>query len=299
MNRSQDEPNHDQDRRRSGYLSIGTFSRASLLSIKALRAYHDSGLLVPADIDQRTGYRRYHHTQLADAGVVRRLRDLDVGLVDVARILDARDPLVTREVLLKHEHRKRLELERTVRIVEELTAGVETPALHSPIHLRQLAASHVLAVEDDVEERDFPIFLGTAYAELGRVMSALDVEAIGPSGALYPPSIADDGAGRVVAYQTVAEPLRAPAAERGRVKLDRLPGHTCAVAVHHGGYDTIDITYRMLGSWISKHGTAIDAPVREHYLVSYDALVSPEEFRTEILWPVGDVDPSPNSGART
>jgi hypothetical protein len=34
-------------------LRIGTFSRASWLSIKALRAYHESGLLVSADRDQR------------------------------------------------------------------------------------------------------------------------------------------------------------------------------------------------------------------------------------------------------
>ena len=47
-----------------GLMAIGTFSRASMLSVKALRAYHEAGILVPARIDPATGYRSYHATQL-------------------------------------------------------------------------------------------------------------------------------------------------------------------------------------------------------------------------------------------
>ena len=38
-------------------LRIGEFARASWLSIKALRAYHEIGLLVPAEGDAHIGYR--------------------------------------------------------------------------------------------------------------------------------------------------------------------------------------------------------------------------------------------------
>jgi len=61
----------------NGLMSIGMFSRSSLLSIKALRAYHAAGILVPAQIDPATGYRAYLASQLTDAAVLRRLRDLD------------------------------------------------------------------------------------------------------------------------------------------------------------------------------------------------------------------------------
>ena len=47
-----------------GLLSIGAFSRASQLSIKTLRAYHEAGILVPARVDQHTGYRTFHASQL-------------------------------------------------------------------------------------------------------------------------------------------------------------------------------------------------------------------------------------------
>ncbi|MCC6438908.1 MAG: MerR family DNA-binding transcriptional regulator [Acidimicrobiales bacterium] len=59
-------------------MPIGMFSRASSLSIKALRAYHEQALLVPASVDPRTGYRAYTVAQLADAAIIVRLRALDV-----------------------------------------------------------------------------------------------------------------------------------------------------------------------------------------------------------------------------
>lgn len=37
------------------FLRIGPFSTASSLSVKALRAYHESGLLLPAVVDPSTG----------------------------------------------------------------------------------------------------------------------------------------------------------------------------------------------------------------------------------------------------
>jgi DNA-binding transcriptional MerR regulator len=51
-------------------LRIGPFSRASSLSIKALRAYHEAGLLVPAEVDPHTEYRSYSLAQLTDATII-------------------------------------------------------------------------------------------------------------------------------------------------------------------------------------------------------------------------------------
>jgi DNA-binding transcriptional MerR regulator len=48
-------------------LTIGDFPRATHLSVKMLRNYHDIGLLKPADVDPYTGYRRYFTEQIATA----------------------------------------------------------------------------------------------------------------------------------------------------------------------------------------------------------------------------------------
>lgn len=41
--------------------SIGEFSKISGLSIKALRLYHEQGILVPEIVDQDTSYRYYDY----------------------------------------------------------------------------------------------------------------------------------------------------------------------------------------------------------------------------------------------
>ena len=42
-------------------LGIGDFSRMTRLSVIALRHYHEVGLLIPAEIDEQSGYRFYSH----------------------------------------------------------------------------------------------------------------------------------------------------------------------------------------------------------------------------------------------
>src|SRR5258706_300623 len=57
-------------------LRTGMFARASSLSVKALRLYHDMGLLVPSVVDPDTGYRAYSPAQLNDAAIVRLLGEV-------------------------------------------------------------------------------------------------------------------------------------------------------------------------------------------------------------------------------
>ncbi len=73
---------------RAIHLTIGEFSRRCLLSPKALRLYDRQGLLVPAEVDPVTGYRRYRESQLETARLIARLRQLDMPLATVARIVN-------------------------------------------------------------------------------------------------------------------------------------------------------------------------------------------------------------------
>jgi DNA-binding transcriptional MerR regulator len=75
----------------STLVSIGDFSRMTFLSVKALRHYHDVGLLPPAEIDPDTGYRRYQLEQVPMAQVIRRLRELGMSLDDVRAVIEAPD----------------------------------------------------------------------------------------------------------------------------------------------------------------------------------------------------------------
>lgn len=267
-----------------GLLPIGAFSRASFLSIKALRAYHEAGILVPARVDPDNGYRTYHASQLIDAAVILRLRALDLPLEKVREVVHARDPEVTARVLGDHESAMRSRLTEVQRIIAELHDSIATPAVHTPVHVRDEPNLHTLAVRGQVNEANFAEFLGHAYDRLEAAARAAGMEPIGPSGALYPAEIADDGLDDVEAYIPIARPIALPAASD--VVNSEVPGSHVAVLVHSGAYPTIADTYRHLGSWVAQHATPLPLQVREVYVVSYAESADPDRFRTEIHWPI-------------
>src|ERR1700693_3271795 len=81
-------------------VSIGDFSRMTHLSVKALRFYHDQGLLEPARSVPAAGYRFYEPGQVPVAQVIRRFRDLGMPLDQVKTVLQAPDVEArTREII--------------------------------------------------------------------------------------------------------------------------------------------------------------------------------------------------------
>ena len=72
---------------RDRLLSIGAFAHRSRLSIKALRLYERSGLLMPAEVNPATGYRRYRESQLLQARLIVMMRRAGLPLAQVAEII--------------------------------------------------------------------------------------------------------------------------------------------------------------------------------------------------------------------
>lgn len=73
-------------------LTIGAFARATRLSPKALRLYDELGLLPPAAVDSRSGYRFYHPDQVERARLVAWLRRLGMPLARIRAVCDL-DPV--------------------------------------------------------------------------------------------------------------------------------------------------------------------------------------------------------------
>lgn len=72
-------------------LSIKDFSEMVHLTPQALRFYHGEGLLVPAHVDDRTGFRSYRFEQVEQAMMVMLLRDTGMSVKQVRQALDAPD----------------------------------------------------------------------------------------------------------------------------------------------------------------------------------------------------------------
>ncbi|WP_459547897.1 DNA polymerase III subunit beta family protein [Nocardia sp. X0981] len=111
----------------SDLITIGAFARSCGITASALRFYDDSGLLAPAGVDETTGYRYYAPGQLDRAVTIRRLRDIDMPLEGIARVLAADAHEATR---LIDDHMTRLvaRTQQARRTAEAVKAALGEPA---------------------------------------------------------------------------------------------------------------------------------------------------------------------------
>lgn len=269
-------------------LTIGEFSRLTHLSIRTLRRYHEAGLLEPAHVDPSSGYRYYDPGQIPAAQVISRLRELDVPLADVRRILLTPDPAVRAHLVGEHLQRLQDQLSRTQAAVASLQRLLRPEPAGVAVELRHTPVRRVAAVRGTVTHEEVLPWYAGAMAELDAVVDA----PAGPPGGLYDNALFSEGRGDVLVYVPVA----APVPDLGRVHGTELPPAELAVTVHPGTHDTIDVTYGELGRWVADHTLAVAGPVRETYLVGPRDTRAADRWRTEIGWPVfrvADVGPRP------
>lgn len=266
-------------------MTVGEFSRLTHLSVRTLRRYDEQGVLKPARVDERTGYRYYAVAQIADAQVVHRLRELDVPLADVRRILASSEP--DDRAALVAEHLRRLEdrLDRTRAAVASLRRLLRPEPAGLAVELRAVPATAVAAVAADVDLPDVLDWYAGAMAELDAVVAA----DAGTPGGLYDNALFETGRGRLVVHRPTSAAPRV-----GRVHPLTLPAAEVALATHHGAHDDIDVTYGRLGAWVVEHALAVAGPVRETYLVGPRDTPDPAAWRTEIGWPVFRIGAGPH-----
>jgi DNA-binding transcriptional MerR regulator len=267
-------------------LTIGEFAQLTHLSVRTLRRYHESALLEPATVDPASGYRYYTADQIPTAQVIHRLRELDVPLADVAKILATGDPAERADLVGAHLRRLEEELARTRAAVASLRRLLRPGGDELDVELRSVAAETVAAVEGVVDHDEVLSWYAEAMAELDAAVAGLP--RLGPPGGRYANELFTGGRGAVLVYRPVADPP-----SLGRVRPVELSPAELAVVVHSGPHDDIDVTYGRLGAWVVGHALVVDGPVRETYLVGPRDDPDPAAWRTEIGWPVFRLSPPP------
>ncbi|MFG1602914.1 MerR family transcriptional regulator [Actinoplanes sp. NPDC049265] len=86
--------------------AIGEMARASGLTASALRFYDRAGVLVPAEVDPVTGYRRYADDQVRAARLVASLRRVGMPIAEIIAAVSALpDPTAVGVLIDRHLHR--------------------------------------------------------------------------------------------------------------------------------------------------------------------------------------------------
>jgi DNA-binding transcriptional MerR regulator/effector-binding domain-containing protein len=274
-------------------LAIGDFSRMTHLSVKALRHYHDVGILVPAEVDPASGYRFYEPSQVPVAQVIRRFRDLGMPLDEIKDVLQAPDIATRNALIATHMRRMESALAETRSVVASLRSLLERPPASIAVEHRSVGPVMALAIAEHVSATELDGWWDGAFRELDAALAAAAVPAAGPRAALYSTEyFAFEAGGEVVAYVPVAAEVSAGEVNvAGRARMLEVPAAELAVAVHEGSFAELDRTYGALGTYVAEREIGLDGPVRENYLVTAFDTDDESRYRTEVCWPVYHTGP--------
>ncbi len=263
-------------------VTIGDFSRASHLSIKTLRHYHEVGLLEPSEIDAGNGYRYYTEDQIPVAQVIRRLRGLQMPVAEVRSVLAAPDPEARNRLIVSHLDRLEGDLARTRAAVVELRGLLERPQTPRAVEHRTVPATSAIAIRETVDRQDVLAWWQGALGELHASMGAQGLQAAGHAGGMYASEIFQHGRGEATVFIPIDGATRAV----GRVERLVVPTAELAVMLHRGSLADADLTYGDLGAHVMRHEISVEGPLREYYLVGFLDAEDPDRWETEIGWPI-------------
>lgn len=272
-------------------MSIGEFSSRSRLSVRMLRHYGEHGILVPADVDAASGYRRYAPEQLAEAAHVRRLRDVGFTVSAISVLLAAHGT---------ESYRQALALQRES-LGDELRAAKERLALIDQLLDQEgTAMSTITVTRTTVPARTVVALRGTvpAYDQEGRLWDRLMPELgrqgltpIGPCGVFeHDPEYRE-------ADPTLSIWLPVPPGTTAQAPLEvhELPEQEVVLARVEGPYTQISEAHARIDELVRSEGltlaprSGIDDDIAvlgfNRYLVDLSQ-AAPEDLVTEVCVPL-------------
>jgi len=278
-------------------IPIGTFSRITRLSQKALRLYDERGLLVPAARDICTGYRYYTFAQVERGLRIRHLLWLGFDLGEVEAILDAREcgdagtirDLFARRLAATEREAGRLHaVAEVLRVQDPLNGGFHM-SITEPV-IKDVPAQRALTRrEKGVYQEAIPRLIGELCAFVR------PVDGREPAARMAGPVIFichDEEYRETDADIEVAIPIVGPVSLDGTaVEVRTLPGGRFLSVLHTGPYPGVGNAYERLFAYMNEHHLMPVGPSQELYL-NDPGEVPEDELLTEVQFPVQDLPPS-------
>lgn len=247
--------------------TIGEFAALGRVSVRMLRHYDAIGLLAPADVDARTGYRRYSARQLSPLLRIVQLRDLGCALDDAAEVLGAVDETAALRRVLQ---RRRADLVASVaaetarlsRVDDELRR-LEGEEQMTDIQYRRIEPVTVYAVSGiDPGGENPPAVIDRILPPLHEALEKAGVDYREPGVFWYEPIEGTEDQRVWVSWIAGEEPVDGDA-----WRLVELPAvERCAVTTYHGEMTGIRSAWHRFMQAVIEDGGTFSGPCREVYL---------------------------------
>ena len=158
-------------------LSIGEFSRAGQVTIKALHHYDKLNLLKPAYIDPQSGYRYYESSQIEQLLLIQRLKRYGFSLSQIQQFLSTQNPeiriaqLSAQKQLLKEKIKEsRLILHELEEHLDEFerTGNIISYQNRYQITLKQTEDLPVISARQQMSVEQFGYYCGKLMERVAR-----------------------------------------------------------------------------------------------------------------------------------
>lgn len=251
-------------------MSISAFSRRSLLSIKALRIYDESGLLRPHRVKGNSGYRYYSEDQLETARLISLLRKLDMPLAEIRNLLDSPvgDSGDALAAWWQHEEERmdaRRDLLRYIQ-TRHLGVGEETPHPTGgyKFAIREMAESTWLYTSKRVHGPQLPAYIGESVRAL---MKRADLYggSTGAHAVVFHGTVDLDSDGPADVCVPIASGSVAKGDDLIRIESAHAQAFT-TLKKHQVAFPQVLQVYAALRTWIDSSGYSVAGPPRELYL---------------------------------
>ncbi len=268
--------------------TIGEFSKITGLTIKALRLYHEKGIIVPHLVNQQTGYRYYNHQDAEKARVVRILKGMMFGLDEIAEILkncsEDADAVELLELQQDTIEGRIKDLKKAKRNIDSIIT-----AERKAIAMTNEKTSEI--VEKNVPDmRIASIRWKGRYGECGRQMGRLAKSLYRyltgkPFNMYYDEGFKEEDADIETCYPVRED--KEIAAPEG-IAIRKLPGGKVVSIIHKGPYDQLGRSYEKISAYLKQKNYRVAAPPREIYIKGPGMIFkgNPKKYLTEIQFPV-------------
>lgn len=261
----------------SNLMTIGEFSSLTRLSVRMLRHYDAHGVLVPADVDPWTGYRRYAPHQLRDATDIRNLRDVGFGVSAISALLAARDTPawpaaleLQRDALVEESRVAHARLALITRLIQGETSMSIT------LDRRVVPAMTIVALRDVI-----PTYAdeGQLWQRMMPELARQRITPIGPCGVIEH----DDAYTEHDVDEEIFLPVVPGTTAAAPLAIHQLPARDCLVARVIGPYDQISAAHDLIAGRLAAENLI---PLRDGaiYARAFNLyLTTPEEVPTDEL----------------
>ena len=265
---------------------IGEFSKLNRVTVKTLRHYEEIGLLIPAEIDEWTGYRYYHVGQFQQMSDIIYLKRLGFSLEEIRDLLENGKqipslPLI--ETKLSHCAEEQKQLQWRHNELSKLAKSLQKQEAMEKVIIKSLPAIIVASHRRII----------SGYQELFHLCPNV----IGPEMYRLGCTCPEPGYGYTIEHSKefnenridieYCEEVYEKLTDSELIQFKEIPAMPMVACMyHHGSYETFPETFSKLFEYVEQNGYTIGDPPRYSYIDGIWNKDSEEEWLTEIQIPV-------------